>query len=121
MPRLLIADEYDVVRAGLRPILEAHPDWAVVAEAADGKDAILKAINTKPDVAVINYALPLVSGIEVTRQIRSRLRKTEVLVFTTGSDLPQIRGLIKAGARGFLTFPNVVDLPIRSRPIPPEA
>jgi len=105
MPRLLIADEYDVVRAGLRPILEAQPDWAVVAEAADGKDAILKAINTKPDVAVINYALPLVSGIEVTRQIRSRLRKTEVLVFTTGSDLPQIRGLIKAGARGFLTFP----------------
>ena len=56
MPRLLVAEEYDVVRTGLRSILEAQPDWVVVAEAADGKDAILKAINTKPDVAVINYA-----------------------------------------------------------------
>src|SRR5262245_54247 len=96
MPRLLVAEEYDVVRAGLRSILEAQSDWIVVAEAAHGKDAILKAIDAKPDVAVINYALPLVSTIEVTRQIRSRFRWIEVLVFTTGGDLTQIRALIKA-------------------------
>src|SRR5437868_62050 len=79
---LLIADECVVVRSGLRAILEAQPNWLVVAEAFDGKEAILKAIETKPDVAVINSVLPLVSGIDVTRQIRMRCRKTEVLVFT---------------------------------------
>jgi DNA-binding NarL/FixJ family response regulator len=106
MPRLLIADEYDVVRIGLRAILEAQPGWVVVAEAADGKDAILKAINHKPDVAVINASLPVASGIEVTRQIRSRFRRTEVLVFAIDGDgdPTQLRALIKAGARGFLTI-----------------
>src|SRR4029079_11298391 len=107
MPRLLVAEEHDVVRTGLRAILEAQPDWGVIADAADGKDAILKAIDAKPDVAVINCALPLVSAIEVTRQIRSRFRWTEVLVFTTEGDLTQVRALIKAGARGFLTFPKL--------------
>ena len=104
MPRLLIADEDDVVRTGLRVILEAQPGWMVVAEAADGKDAILKAFDAKPDVVVINSSLPVVNGIEVTRQIRSRLRRTEVLTFTDG-DPTHIKELIKAGARGFLTIP----------------
>jgi len=66
MIRLLIADEYEVVRSGLRAILEAQPNWVVVAEAADDKEAILKTIEAKPDVAVISSSLPLVSGIEVT-------------------------------------------------------
>ena len=79
--RLLIADEHEVVRSGLRAILEAQPNWVVIAEAVDGKEAILKAIEVKPDVAVINSVLPLISGIEVTRQIRMRFRSTEVLVF----------------------------------------
>ena len=60
MTRLLIADEYEIVRSGLRAILEAQPNWVVVAEAVDGKEAILKAIEVKPDVAVINSVLPLV-------------------------------------------------------------
>ena len=73
MTRILIADDHDVVRSGLRSILETHPDWEVVAEAADGKETIAKAVETKPDVAVIDYALPLINGVEVTRQIRRRL------------------------------------------------
>ena len=101
--RLLIADEQDVVRSGLRVMLEAQPNWAVVAEAVDGKEAILKAIETKPDVAVIDYVLPLVDSIEVTRQIRARLRKTEVLVFTTDDNEILIEEPLKAGARGYLT------------------
>ena len=60
----------------------AQPNLEVVAEAADGKEAIFKAIETKPDVAVVDYSLPLINGIEVTRQIRARLPKTEVLIFT---------------------------------------
>jgi DNA-binding NarL/FixJ family response regulator len=101
--RLLIADEHEMVRSGLRAILEAQPNWVVVAEAVDGKEAILMAIEAKPDVAVINSVLPLVSGIEVTRQIRKRFRRTEVLVFTTDGSATQIDALVKAGARGFLT------------------
>ena len=66
--RILIADDHDVVRAGLRRMLEFQPSWEVVAEVADGKDAISKAVETKPDIAVLDYSLPLVNGIEATRQ-----------------------------------------------------
>ena len=103
MIRLLIADEYEVDRSGLRAILEAQPNWVVVAEAINGKEAILKAIEVKPDVAVINSVLPLVGGIEVTRQIRMRFRSTEVLVFAIDDSARQMDALVKAGARGFLT------------------
>jgi DNA-binding NarL/FixJ family response regulator len=103
MTRLLIADEDESVRSGLRAILGAQPNWVVVAEAVDGKDAILKAIEAKPDVAVINSSLPLVSSIEVTRQIRRQSWRTEVVVFTRDDSSTQIEALIKAGARGFVT------------------
>ena len=102
MTRILIADDHAVVRSGLRAILEAHPNWEVVAEASDGKEAISKAMEAQPDVAVIDYSLPLVNGIEVTRQIRARLPKTEVLIFTMHDNQVLIEELLKAGARGYL-------------------
>jgi DNA-binding NarL/FixJ family response regulator len=102
MTRILIADDHDVVRSGLRQILEDQPNWEVVAEACDGKDAILKSVQTKPDVAVLDYSLPLVNGLEVTRQIRARLPKTEVLIFTMHDNETLIQELLKAGARGYL-------------------
>jgi DNA-binding NarL/FixJ family response regulator len=75
---------------------------AVVAEAADGKEAIVKAIETKPDVVVLDYALPLMNGSEVTRQIRAQLPRTEVLVFTMRDSEELIEEALKAGARGYL-------------------
>jgi len=102
MIRILIADDHEVVRSGLRKILEAQPNWEVVAEAGDGKDAIHKAAETRPDVAVLDYSLPLVNGIEATRQIRARLPKTEVLIFTMHDNETLIQDLLKAGARGYL-------------------
>ena len=102
MTRILIADDHDVVRSGLRAVLDAQPNWEVVAEAANGKEAIFKAIETKPDVAVVDYSLPLINGIEVTRQIRARLPKTEVLIFTMHDTEMLIEELLKAGARGYL-------------------
>src|SRR4029077_5156560 len=102
MIRILIADDHDVVRSGLRTILDVQPGWEVVAEAADGKEAILKAIETTPDIAVIDYSLPLINGIEVTRQIRARLPKTEVLIFTMHDNETLIQDVMKAGARGYL-------------------
>jgi DNA-binding NarL/FixJ family response regulator len=102
MTRILIADDHDVVRSGLRNILEAQPDWEVVAEAADGKEAIGKAMVTRPDVAIVDYALPLISGLEVTRQIRRRVASTEVLIFTMLDSDVVLHHLLAAGARGYL-------------------
>ena len=102
MIRILIADDHDVVRSGLRQILEGQPNWEVVAEASDGKDAITKALNVKPDVAVLDYSLPMANGVEVTRQIRARLPRTEVLIFTMHDNETLIQELLKAGARGYL-------------------
>jgi DNA-binding NarL/FixJ family response regulator len=102
MVRILIADDHEVVRVGLRRILEAQPNWEVVAEAGDGKDAVSKAIETKPDVAVLDYSLPLVNAIEATRQIRAQLPRTEVLIFTMHDNEMLIQELLKAGAHGYL-------------------
>jgi DNA-binding NarL/FixJ family response regulator len=102
MTRILIADDHDVVRSGLRHIIEAQPGWQVVAEAGDGKEAVQKALETKPDVAVIDYSLPLINGVEATRQIRAALPHTEVLIFTMHDNEGLIQELLKAGARGYL-------------------
>jgi DNA-binding NarL/FixJ family response regulator len=98
----MIADDHEVVRSGLRSILEAQPNWEVVAEAADGKEAILKAIATKPEVVVLDYSLPVFNGVEATRQIRARVPQTEVLIFTMHESETLMRDLLQAGARGYL-------------------
>jgi DNA-binding NarL/FixJ family response regulator len=100
--RILIADDHDVVRSGLRSILDGQPNCQVIAEASDGKEAILKAIETNPDVAVVDYRLPFVNGLEVTREIRARLPRTEVLIFTMHDNETLIHDLLMAGARGFV-------------------
>jgi len=100
--RVLIADDHPVVRSGLRLVLEAQPRCEVIAEASDGREAIAKAIETIPDIAVVDYSLPLVNGVEVTRQIRSRLPKTEVLIFTVHDNDELLRNALDAGARGYV-------------------
>ena len=100
--RILIADDHMVVRLGLRQILETHPGWEVVAEASDGKEAVLKTLETAPDIAVLDYSLPLLNGVEATRQILVRLPKTEVLIFTMHDNECILKELLQAGARGYL-------------------
>ena len=107
MVRILIADDHDVVRSGLRRVLEAQPGWEVVAEAADGRDAVGKARTTKPDVAVLDCMMPLLNGVEATRQIRARVPETEVLVFTLHEDERLIEEILKAGARGYVLKSDV--------------
>ena len=102
MTRILIADDHEVVRDGLRKLLEAHPNCEVVAEAADGREAVAKALEVKPDIAVVDYSLPLINGVEVTRQIRARLPNTEVLIFTMHDNETLIGDLLRAGARGYV-------------------
>jgi DNA-binding NarL/FixJ family response regulator len=102
MLRVLIADDHAVVRSGLHHILQGLPDCEVVAEADNGKDAISKALATKPDIAVLDFSLPLIDGLEATRQIRMRLPKTEILIFTMHDSEMLIDDVLKAGARGYL-------------------
>ena len=80
MTRILIADDHDVVRAGLRAILQSQAGWEVVAEASDGKEAVELALATRPDVAVLDFGLPTLNGVEATRQIRSKLSRVEILI-----------------------------------------
>jgi DNA-binding NarL/FixJ family response regulator len=102
MTTILIADDHDVVRRGLRAILEARVPWRVVAEASDGKGAVAGAFRFKPDVAIIDYGLPRLNGIEAARQIRHHLPATEILIFTMHNSDDILLHALEAGARGFL-------------------
>jgi DNA-binding NarL/FixJ family response regulator len=100
--RILIADDHDVVRSGLNAILSAQPGWEVVAEAEDGRQAVTLAAETQPDIAILDYQLPLLNGVDATREIRAFQPRTEVLIFTMHESEPLMRELLEAGARGYL-------------------
>jgi DNA-binding NarL/FixJ family response regulator len=107
--RILIADDHQMIRSGLRSVLEAQPGWEIVSEADDGWKAVAQAVLTRPDIAVIDYMLPALNGIEVTRQIRAMLPKTEVLIFTLHEDVTLMAEAMEAGARGFVLKSDVND------------
>ena len=102
MTRILIADDHDVVRAGLRAILQSQTGWEVVAEASDGKEAVELALATRPDVAVLDFGLPTLNGVEATRQIRKRNPQIEVLIFTMHDSETLVGEVLDAGARAYL-------------------
>jgi two-component system response regulator NreC len=100
--RILLGDDHTVVRQGLRKILESQPDWEVVGEAADGRETVAQTLELKPDVAVIDIAMPLLNGIEATRQIVRRLPDIAVLILSMHSDEAFITPALQAGARGYV-------------------
>lgn len=100
--RILIADDHEVVRSGLRSILQMHEGWEVVAEADNGKDAIALIVEKQPDVAIIDYSLPLINGVEVTRSVKARQLDTQILIFTMHDNDALVRESFRAGARAFL-------------------
>ena len=100
--RILLADDHTVVRQGLRKVLEERSDWVVVAEAGNGRDAVKHAEELKPDIAILDVAMPLLNGIEATRQIVKRAPATRVLVLTMHSDEAYVNQILKAGASGYL-------------------
>jgi len=100
--RILVADDHHVVRAGLRTLLETKSGWKVCAEAVNGREAVQKAGELKPEVAVLDIGMPLLNGIEATRQIRKVSPKTEVLILSMHDSELMIQGVLEAGARGYI-------------------
>jgi DNA-binding NarL/FixJ family response regulator len=102
MKRFLVADDHEAVRSGLRAMLEQRADWEVVAEANDGGRAVAAAIESRPHVAIVDFSMPRMTGVEVARRIREYPLQTEVLVFTVHSSSLLAQQAFEAGARAFL-------------------
>jgi DNA-binding NarL/FixJ family response regulator len=100
--RVLLADDHVVVRAGIRKFLEQSPDIQVIGEASNGQEACALLEQLKPDVAVLDIQMPLMSGIEVTRWIRSQRLSIGILVLTAYDDEPYVQAVLQAGANGYV-------------------
>ncbi|MEI7730213.1 MAG: response regulator transcription factor [Verrucomicrobiota bacterium] len=100
--RILIADDHDVVREGLRTLLAARAHFEVCGEAATGRAAVALTLKLKPHVVVMDFSMPELNGLEATRQIRKTLPDTEVLILTMHDSETLARAVLAAGARGFL-------------------
>ncbi|MBQ0822120.1 response regulator transcription factor [Microvirga terrae] len=108
MLRILLADDHDIVRRGLKDLLEQHMTWQVCAEASNGREAVDLAFQHRPHVAVIDLSMPELNGLEATRRIRQSLPNTEVLIFTMHESEELIREVLEAGARGYLLKSDAV-------------
>lgn len=100
--RIVLGDDHTLMRQGLRKILEEKPEWEVAAEAGNGRDAVKKILEMKPDVAILDIAMPQLNGIEATRQITRRAPSVQVLILSMYSDEAYIIQALQAGARGYL-------------------
>ncbi len=100
--RIVIADDHDVVRKGIREYLAEEPDMEVVAEARDGAQALAEVAELHPDVVVLDIQMPNVSGVEATAHIKEHYPDTKVLILTAYDNDPYIFALLKAGASGYL-------------------
>jgi DNA-binding NarL/FixJ family response regulator len=110
---VLLVDDHALVRKGFRRMLEDDATIAVVGEASDGNDAVKLAIELKPKVTVMDCALPGISGIEATRQIRAKLPDAAILMLSMHSEDRLIRQALEAGARGYI-LKNAMDLDLIS-------
>src|SRR5580658_5634636 len=100
--RILLADDHNIMRKGLRLLVESQPGFSVVGEAADGRQTVEQATATRPDVVVLDIAMPNLSGIEAAQRIHDLLPQTAIVILSMHSDESYILRALKAGARGYL-------------------
>src|SRR5687768_2731359 len=100
--RLFLADDHTLMRQGLTKLLQEQPGWRVVGEAANGRDAVRDTLDCRPDVAIFDIAMPMLGGIEATRQVLRRQPATPILILSMHTDEPYVTQALDAGARGYL-------------------
>ena len=105
--KLLFADDHEIVREGLRSLLKAHRDWEIVGEAADGRQAVALVKELKPDIVILDISMPLLDGLEATRQILKIRPQTKVLILTMHESDSLIRDILAVGARGYILKTDV--------------
>jgi len=102
MVRILLADDHEVVRRGLKVLLEERLGWEICGEATTGRDAVELARQMQPDIAIVDLMMPDLNGLETTRQIRRISERTQVLIFTMHHNETIVHEVLEAGARGYL-------------------
>jgi DNA-binding NarL/FixJ family response regulator len=100
--RILLADDHEIVREGVRAMIQRQPGWEICGEAATGREAVAQAEKLKPDIVIMDVGMPELNGLDATRQIRRVLPKVEVLIFTANETEEIVRQVFQAGARGYL-------------------
>jgi DNA-binding NarL/FixJ family response regulator len=100
--RILVADDHDIIRRGLKALLSSRPGWVVCGEAATGREAVTLAEQHKPDVVVMDISMPDLNGLEAARKIRKHLPKTEVVVLSLHYSDQLVREVVDAGARAYI-------------------
>ncbi len=100
--RILVADDHEIVRRGLISLIKSHPDWEICAEADNGRQAVEKANQTKPDIAILDIGMPVLNGLEATRQILREHPAVRILILTITDTDQAVQAVLDAGARGFL-------------------
>jgi DNA-binding NarL/FixJ family response regulator len=100
--RILVADDHDVVRQGLRSLLESRAGWEVCGEASNGREAVEMSVQLKPEIVIMDIAMPTMTGLEATRQILKANPKTQVIVLTMHESEELLREVLDAGARGYV-------------------
>ncbi len=100
--RVIVADDHTIIRSGLKALLDREPDIEVVAEAADGRQAVQKAQELLPEVILLDIAMPNLNGIEAARQIAARHERMGIIILSMHSDESYVLRALKAGARGYL-------------------
>lgn len=100
--RILIADDHEIIRRGLKALLCSRPGWVICAEAATGREAISKAEEHRPDIVVMDIAMPVLNGLEATRRIRKMLPQTQVVVLSLHYSDQLVREVLDSGARSYI-------------------
>lgn len=100
--RILIADDHDLIRRGVKSLLQAHPGWEVCAEAHTGREAVSKADELKPDIVILDISMPELNGIEAARRVRKVAPNAEVLILSVHYSDQLIREILDAGVRGYM-------------------
>lgn len=100
--RIMIVDDHDAIRRGVRALIETRATYQVVAEASDGREAIVAARESAPDIAVLDYSLPELNGLDLTLSLRHEFPRMEILIYTMHDREDMIMEVLRAGARGFV-------------------